>query len=155
MKKLLFTLSVFLLTAAAYGQQPLKKNVSQLKWLTGTWKRSNNKPGQSGVEYWSKVKQGKLTGKGYTLKGNDTVFVEQLAILVEKGELFYVVTGAGNEKPVYFKFTKIGANGFECENPQHDFPKKIVYRLEGKRLYATVSGSGNSVDFIFDRSDKE
>jgi hypothetical protein len=43
-----------------------------------------------------------------------------------------------DKQPVYFAITEITETGFTCENPQHDFPKKIMYRKEGNQLKANV-----------------
>jgi hypothetical protein len=38
------------------------------------------------------------------------------------------------------------------ENPQHDFPKVITYRLEGDgTLVAVIEGDGKRVEFKFRR----
>jgi hypothetical protein len=43
---------------------------------------------------------------------------------------------------------------FVCENPEHDFPKKIDYTLSDGKMTARISGNGRSFDFIFSRSKK-
>jgi hypothetical protein len=48
--------------------------------------------------------------------------------------------------------TEITYTGFVCENPGHDFPKKISYHVEGHKLKAQISGDGKSVDYIFERA---
>jgi len=42
-------------------------------------------------------------------------------------------------------------NSFVCENPQHDFPKKISYLKEGNKIKATISGDGKSFDYLFEK----
>ncbi|WP_315820030.1 hypothetical protein [Paraflavitalea speifideaquila] len=56
-----------------------------------------------------------------------------------------------NKEPVYFKLTAITKDGFTCENPNHDFPKKIDYKLDGNKLRATISGDGKAIDYLFER----
>ena len=124
-------------------------NFKKLKWIEGTWLRTDSKAGQSGHERWLKSSPHELRGYGVTMKGQDTLFVEKLRILVKDDNLYYVADVQENQKPVYFKLTEISNAGFVCENPDHDFPKKIAYQLEGDDLKATISGNGKSMDFLF------
>jgi hypothetical protein len=145
MKKIL-TLLLVLALSSIYAQTDL----SQLEWLTGIWNRTNAKPGRSGVEIWKKKSADEFVGKGINLRGTDTVFVEKLKIIVKEGAVFYVADVPENKEPVLFKATSVTASSVVFENPQHDFPKKITYELDGKKLKA-VSGGGNSMEFWFER----
>lgn len=150
MKKLLVIPLLLFFNMTTYSQSTkLNADFRKLKWLPGTWVRTNNKPGQTGQEKWEIPSAEKLTGKGFTLKGADTVFVEKLAIIRKGNNLFYVVNTPTDPKPTYFKFTSITNDSFVCENPKHDFPQKIVYKRTGDKVKATISGQGESVDFFF------
>ena len=70
------------------------------------------------------------------MKGADTSFVEVLKILIEKDRLYYVADVPENKRLVYFEISSATKDGFVCENPLHDFPKKIVYQVNGSRLSA-------------------
>lgn len=133
-----------------YSQTILQPDIKKLKWLSGNWVRTNNKQGQTGMESWTFHAEG-LKGKGFTLAGKDTVFLEQLSIALRGKDLFYVVRAAAEAAPVYFRFTSITDSSFICENPQHDFPKKIAYRLQRGKMKATISGDGQHMDFLFRR----
>ena len=126
-------------------------NFSKLKWIEGTWMRTNNKRGQSGTERWQRISPTEFFGTGTAMKEKDTVFVEKLRILIRENTIFYVSDVPENPNPVFFKLTEITAYGFVCENPKHDFPKKIEYKLKGKLLTATISGDGKSIDYLFSK----
>lgn len=134
-------------TSLAPGAEAMKK----LSWLEGAWTRTNPKPGRTGQEIWTRLSGSEWKGLGITLHGSDTAFVEKLKLTVRDGHICYVADLAENREPVYFRFTEITGQGFVCENPEHDFPKKISYQLEGKVLKATISGNGRSVDYFFER----
>ena len=154
MKKILVIALLILSGNFAYSQSiKPKTDFKKLKWLSGNWIRTNNKPGQTGEESWKIVSPSRLTGKGYTLKGTDTVFIERLSILRKNDDLFYVVNMPDEPKPTYFKFTSITDDSFVCENAANDFPKKIAYKLVGKEIKATISGGGKNVDFFFSKKD--
>jgi len=150
-KKLLLLISFSLLMHASNAQESNKQKFKKLEWLMAKWVRTNSAAGHSGYEIWSKVSDLKLSGKGVTLKGNKIVFTENLELIVKGIDIFYVVTLADEKKPIYFKLTELDENGFTCENPEHDFPKKITYRRSGKNVKAVISGNGKSVDYIFVR----
>lgn len=144
-------ISMLLVVNAAIAQDPNKQKFKKLEWLTGKWVRTNAKAGQSGYETWERVSDLKLGGKGVTLKGKEVIFIENLEFIVIDSDIFYKVTLAEDEKPVYFKLTALNKNGFTCENPEHDFPKKITYIRNGNHIKAVISGNGKSVDYIFIR----
>ena len=146
-KALLFSL---LLTASslAYGQ-PTAKDIEKLAWLEGNWQRTNAKPGRSGVEQWKKLSATEWLGKGISLRGVDTVFVEKLKIVAKDNALFYVADVPQNKTEVYFQITTLTEKGFVCENEHHDFPKKMEYEYNGSVLKATISGNGQAMEFIF------
>jgi len=148
-KKLLLIIPLLVLTTVIYGQESHQQKFKKLEWLQGKWIRTNAKAGQSGYETWTKVSDLKLSGKGVTLKGKETIFVENLEFIVKGNDIFYTVTVTGEKQPTYFKLTALSADGFTCENPDHDFPKKITYKLSGKNLKAVISGNGQSMDYNF------
>jgi len=132
-------------------QDTTEQQFKKLSWLNGKWLRTNPQPGQSGYETWSNVSATKLTGQGVTLEGNETVFVEQLELSIKDNEIFYIVSVTGEPKPVYFRMTSIAEDAFVCENPTHDFPKKISYTRNGNRIKAVISGDGKSVAYDFEK----
>jgi hypothetical protein len=104
---------------------PFKK----LYKLEGTWKM-NTKRGVI-CEEWKKMNKNHLQSKGYMIKGSDTVVNERVALTKTKEGVFYTSTveEQNNKQPVAFKMTKAENNMFVFENPQHDFPKRIVYKF--------------------------
>jgi hypothetical protein len=114
---------------------PFKK----LYKLEGTWKM-NTKRGAI-CEEWKKMNKNHLQSRGYTIKGSDTVVNERVALTKTKEGVFYTSTveEQNNKQPVAFKMTKAENNLFVFENPQHDFPKRIVYKfITADSLHAFV-----------------
>ena len=127
------------------------ENFKKLNWLVGTWNRTNTKAGRSGLEQWIKIDQQELLGTGVNMRDADTVFVEKLRIIVKDDYIAYVADVPENKKLVYFKLTEITETGFVCENPDHDFPKKISYQLEVRKLKAQISGDGKVIEYLFEK----
>lgn len=120
-------------------------------WLLGNWVRTNSKPGSAGFESWKKINDQEWRGRGWSMKGADTTFVEVLKIVTKDNKLFYVADVPENNKPVYFEITSITQDSFTCENPSHDFPKTIHYRFDGMKVYARVSAGDKGIDYIFEK----
>ncbi|MCX2451507.1 DUF6265 family protein [Pedobacter sp. PLR] len=147
--KLLLFIPAFLIINTACAQVNIPQKFKKLEWLTGKWKRTNPKAGESGHEIWAKSGPLKLIGKGVTLKGTTPTFIENLEFSVKGKDIYYIVMMEGDEQPTYFKLTSLAADGFTCENPEHDFPKKIRYKRTGKNMKAVISGGGKTIDFDF------
>ncbi len=125
---------------------------SALSWLEGKWSRLNiKKPGRTTVEIWKKTNDTEFRGIGITLQGKDTVFVERLKIIIDGNEIHYVADIPENPEPVHFKFTAQSEQGFVCENPKHDYPKKISYQVDGNTMKAQTSGDGKIQEFVFEK----
>lgn len=127
-----------------------KAEFEKLYWLTGSWNQTNlTKPGKALTEQWTKSGDFEMTGQATTTQNGDTVYVERITLLIQDNAIYYVADVPQNKQPVYFKLTDITETGFVCENPQHDFPKKITYALTGNQLKATISGNGRAFDYIY------
>ncbi len=148
MKKfILFTIIFYSLKTSAQSVNDFEK----LQWLVGEWNRTNITAGTSGLEKWVVNSPVELQGWGITMKGGDTTFVEKTKLLVKDGQIYYVADVPENKEPVYFKLVDIGQNAFTCENPEHDFPKKISYKKNGDTLKVIISGNNKSIDYFFER----
>lgn len=151
MKQLLSIIPILTLcaTLSCTNIKAQNNQLDQLEWVIGFWDRTNTKPGRSAHERWEKVSNTALSGWGVSLRESDTTFVEKLQVFVKDGILYYQADVPENPAPVSFAFTSIDKTGFVCENPNHDFPKKIQYELKGDTLVATTSGDGKEVIFRF------
>ena len=148
---ILFALVVTTLQVSAQNEPSASTKLRSMEWLLGTWNRTNSKPGRSGIESWSKQTELKWVGRGVTMKATDTAFVEKISIVIERGKLFYIADVPENKSLVYFEITSATKEGFVCENPSHDFPKKIEYKINGSILNARISGGDKFIDYVFER----
>jgi hypothetical protein len=147
----LFSILVFCLLQVNGQSSEIINDFKKLGWVVGAWNRTNVKPGQSGNERWIKISATELNGFGLTMRAKDTISFEKLKLVVKDDNIFYVADVPENKEPVYFRLTEISDTSFSCENPDHDFPKKIIYQKEGSKLRATISGNGKSIDYLFEK----
>lgn len=128
MKKIIIA-TVAVLSLSAFYCFNDSKTFKKLYALEGTWKMSTKRGAI--YEEWKKVNEHYLQNRGYMVTGNDTVTNERVALTNTEDGIFYTSTveDQNNRQPVAFKLTKAENNMFVFENPKHDFPKRIVYKL--------------------------
>jgi hypothetical protein len=117
------------------------EKLQKMDWLTGTWEQKL--PDGTVTEIWIKENDSTFSGKSYFVKEKDTIHLETIVLSQKNENLLYIPTVAGqnNDEPVTFKSTLEAENTFTFENPQHDYPQKIVYKkISNDRLIATISG---------------
>ncbi|OIQ17243.1 MAG: hypothetical protein BM557_08500 [Flavobacterium sp. MedPE-SWcel] len=119
-------------------------NIKKANWVIGNW--TNTSPQGKLVESWQKTNDSVYNGESFFIKEKDTLFGEYVKLIETNGKLTYIVTvsGQNNDKPVRFEMTSITDSQIVFENPEHDFPNKIVYNNISKdSLVAEVSGMRN------------
>ncbi len=125
----------------------------EFNWLIGTWQEENLPTGQAGKKLFEEWKEadGFLAGSGYKLDAGGNKIINEEIKLVKRGRDFYYVPDvAGPQGAIEFKINSITKNSFTAENPTHDFPKKIIYKLTSENhLEATVSSETKSISYSF------
>jgi len=136
--------------AAAQERRPQTRAVlGDVTWLAGNWS------GRTGAteleERWTKPAGGAMLAVSRTIKDTRMVAFEFLRIVERDGGLVYIAQ-PGGRPPTEFVLTEIGSRSAAFENPSHDFPKRIEYKLTGDTLTATISGGGQQESYVFKRA---
>jgi hypothetical protein len=138
---LIILLLALLSTGCSDGERTKQERVNRLSWLNGFWVM---KEGDGMVtEEWKTVNDSLMEGKSDFIKGDSVIPFETIRLFRRDTSFFYEAKAAGqnNEQPVEFKLNSYSDSGFVAENPQHDFPKRITYRLINKdSIHAFVDG---------------
>ena len=136
MKQLAFLFVVF----SHFACQPRVKQskifdgkYSQLhktEWLIGNWQRIS-KEGIL-IEAWTQLNDSTYSGRSFFISNGDTLSSELISLEQRKGKLYYIptVSDQNNRKSVIFTMTGLTDSSATFENPEHDFPQKIVYRFQ-------------------------
>jgi hypothetical protein len=110
-------------------------------WLIGTWQmKLTNK---QIFETWTAANDSTLLGKSYFVQSGDSIFMETISIAKRMGQLYYIPTvkNQNGGKAVWFVLTSAKDKQMMFENPAHDFPQKIMYKLVTRdSLLAEISG---------------
>ena len=117
-------------------------DISQLRWLGGCWKGDTAEAGS--LEQWLPLAGGTLLGVSRTVKQGKTVEFEFMQIrAVEGGQLAFIAMPSG-QSPATFPLLRISDTEAAFENLQHDFPQRVIYRIEaGTKLHARIEGMRN------------
>lgn len=137
--KILWTVIWLLLAGVSIPAQPAAEK--SLSFLAGTWKIE----GRNSFEVWEKSANSILKGKAYKLLDGKEVISETFEIKSIDRKIFYLATvpDQNNGATVRFALTAYKNNEFVFENPEHDFPKKMVYKkISRNELFVQVAGAG-------------
>lgn len=143
-----------LATAHAQGApQAASSPFTQIRWLAGCWEM---RQGQAvTIEMWMPIEGNLVLGGSRTLVNGRAREFDQYRLTVEGNQLVYTSKPSGQTETV-FRSTSVSESGFTLENPQHDFPTKILYRRHGAdSLIARIEGPGKNgtkgIDFPMKR----
>jgi Domain of unknown function (DUF6265) len=127
-----------LLALAGFNARP----TDSLSWLSGHWVARDR--GGWTEESWSSPAGGMLLGTGKSVEGEFTRDWEFMRIDSDgEGRIVFWGSPRG-APPVGFPLVSRSATAVAFENPKHDYPTRIEYRLAGGVLTATISGPNDT-----------
>ena len=114
-----------------------------LAWMAGDWQTPSSN-GRQVDEHWTAPLGGTMLGTSRTVAGGKTVEFEYLRIEERADGIYYVAHPNARVPGTDFKLTKRAADQAVFENPQHDFPKRIIYRknADGSMTASVDGGEG-------------
>jgi hypothetical protein len=142
-------LAIFLLS----NLSPQTPTIADLSWISGDWQTAPGGRAQI-EEHWTNVAGGSMMGMSRTVAGEKTVEFEYLRIEQRTDGVYYVAHPKARCPGTDFKLTKASGTEAVFENPQHDFPKRIIYRKNGDdSLTASIDGGDGTkaMSFAFRR----
>ena len=138
--------AVFLAVLSPAGAQTA--TIDQLAWMAGCWRQ--DAAGRVVDEYWMAPAGGLMLGTGRTIAKGKVVDFEFMQIREDAGRLVFTAKPSG-QLEASFPAIRTGAREVVFENPAHDFPQRVIYRLDGDTLTGRIEGMQNgkarSVDF--------
>lgn len=140
--------SLILLTTISVENPTL----ADLSWMSGDWQTAPGGRRQI-EEHWTAAAGGSMMGVSRTVAGDKTVEFEYLRIEQREDGIYYVAHPKARCPGTDFKLTRASATEAVFENPQHDFPKRIIYRKTDDGLTASIdAGEGSKgMSFVFKR----
>ena len=117
--------------------------------LSGCWERTE-KSGSLISEMWMKPAGTSMLGVGRTVKNGKTTDFEFMRIEQQDDGIYYVARPKANTTETAFKLKSAAGSEFTFENPEHDFPQRIIYKIKGSALAARIEGTRNGKSMGFD-----
>jgi len=146
------------IAAAVLPVVALPATIDDLAWLSGCWAAADQEPGSG--EQWMPPAGGTMLGVSRSVHDGKTVAFEFTRIAEQDdGKLVFVASPSG-QKTSSFSMTSISDREVRFENPDHDFPQRIIYRLISDeellgRIEGTIDGTEKGVDFPMKKIDCE
>lgn len=129
-------------------------SVESLLWMSGCWTSVDAEPGSG--EIWTSPAGGTLLGMSRTVKDGRTVAHEFMQIReTAPGQISFIAMPSGQSE-ASFPLKSLSEREVVFENPQHDFPQRLIYRLDPKgglvgRIEGLRNGEVKEIDFPMDR----
>lgn len=149
MNRTLACIVLLLLVSTARG------DLSGLQWLAGCWTQDGRDAGS--VEQWTAPAGGTMLGVNRIVSGGRTVAFEYMRIAVNKDGIVEFIASPSGQETARFKLVSVNETEVVFENPEHDFPTRITYRLlsEGSllgRIEGIDQGTPRTAEFPMTRS---
>ena len=126
--------------------------LEDLAWLSGCW--HSNADNRQITEHWMQPAGNNMLGMSHTVANGKTREFEFLRIVQEENAIFFVAQPSG-QKEARFRLMTVVDYEARFENPDHDFPQRIIYRRDGDALFARIEGASKgkerAVDFMLQR----
>lgn len=147
---LVLAVGLVVLAGTAAGQTAAR-SLSDLRFMSGCWESAPGKKMQTS-EQWMKPVGGMMLGMGRTVADGKAVDYEFMRIEQRGADIFFIARPRANKEDTEFKMVAGSATEAVFENPAHDFPQRVIYRLAkdgslAPRIEGTVNGKTKAIDF--------
>jgi hypothetical protein len=138
----------------AFAVEPQGVSIAQMSWLAGCWE--SPRTDRRVVEQWMRPDGGSMLGMSRTVVGDKTKEYEFMQIRQEEGKLVFLAKPSGQAEDS-FASIKLTDSEVIFENQAHDFPQRILYRLNADgsisaRIEGTQGGETRGIDFPLRRA---
>ena len=142
MNRFSLLLGVIVLATSAHAQAPAAKPTLQdFAWLAGQWRIEQ--ADRLVDEHWMAPVGGLMMGMARNVQGGKVREYEFTLLRQEpNGDIFYVASPS-KQTETSFKLTSLRNGAAVFENPEHDFPQKVIYAQQPDgSLLAAIEGLG-------------
>jgi uncharacterized protein DUF6265 len=149
----LFACATTIVLALSASASMQTTTLADISWIAGDWQTAPGGRVQI-EEHWTQVAGASMLGMSRTVAGEKTVEFEYLRIEQRADGIYYVAHPKARCPGTDFKLTRASATEAVFENPQHDFPKRIIYRKGADdSLTASIDGGEGTkaMSFAFKR----
>lgn len=131
-------------SSAAFAQNSPPLSVQSLGFMSGCWTTPKGAP-EEYRECYTAPYAGIIQGSSHAVKNQKTVSFEFSLIAEKDGKVTYTPFYNGKQLSV-FTLTKIEGQSALFENPENDFPKKLIYRRNADRSLTARTEGASATD---------
>lgn len=124
--------------AKGTGAEEAKPTLADLAWISGCWQIETEKVRSE--ECWMEPAGTLILGLHRDVRSNGKTFFEYLRIEQTDSAIVYFATPRGKET-TGFPLKETSKNKVVFENPDHDFPQRVIYHLrDDGTMVASIEG---------------
>jgi hypothetical protein len=116
--------------------------IEDLSWMSGHW--TLTKDGVVMEEIWTEPRGGVMLGMHRDAKDAKASFEFFRIAATDQGIVYFAQPGGRPATP--FTLAESGNQRAVFANPEHDFPKRLIYWREDAKLCARVEGDGEAAE---------
>jgi len=151
------TMSAALILATALpagAAEPARPGIENLKWMAGCWAAVDGESGSG--EIWMPPAGGAMLGMSRTIKSGRMTAWEFVQIAQHADGSIEYIAKPHNQTKASFRLIASEAKSVTFENPTHDFPQRIIYKMRDDgvlhaRIEGTMDGKPQGVDYPLKR----
>lgn len=137
-----------LASIVAAAQMAASPVPADLNWLSGYWMACSDD--REVAEYWSDARGGVLFNTTINLRG-DRISSERTVMMMVEGRLSFVYEPTGPN--VVFPLVTLEGQRAVFENPDNEFPQRVIYSRDGDaltgRIEGTIDGEPQSMEWVY------
>ena len=150
---------VLLFVGVAMGQsvtEGVRATAEDFAFLRGCWEIDRPERKSKITEQWMEPSGGTLLGMSRTVRDGKTSGFEYMRIEARTDGIYFISKPSENKEETPFKLKQFAPRSAVFENPDHDFPQRVIYRSDkpdtlNARIEGTQNGKSGGVDFPYKR----
>ena len=157
MKVFYWLILVAVFSVNLVAQEANTPMIEDLGWMAGCWEKKGKTEGSLISEHWTKP-AGMMLGIARTVRNGKVRAFEYLRIIKKGSSIYYVAKPSSAKTETLFKLTSLKNKHVVFENPEHDFPQRIVYALADEqtmsvRVEADKNGKPSGFGYSLNKVD--
>ncbi len=151
--KIIKIVGLLILSVVCVAGQNKVTSIADLNGMAGCWERKDAAKKLLVSEQWMSPAGTSIFGMGRTVKSGKTVDYEFMRIEQRDDGIYFVAQPKANAEETAFKLIRSTLNEFVFENKEHDFPQRVIYKLQEAKMTGRVEGTMNGkergIDFPY------
>ena len=142
MKVIALILFAVLFATTVTAQRKIN-SINTLAGMAGCWEQKDAAKKLLISEMWMSPAGTSILGMGRTVKNGKTTGWEYLRIEQRDDGIYFVSKPKENAEDTAFKLIRSTLNEVVFENKDHDFPQRVIYKLQGTKMTGRIEGNDN------------